>query len=153
MDVRKNRTNLEYVKKEFFVDGNKTICNLTFKLKLTNPPMKFFNLTFENLKTICNNNDLKSYNPFIVGEYVEFQVSARASKTANDENDPIFAERLALTRAQSKAYMVAQLFYAHLSVFFESLAQASTEMMNNAYSSFRKCNIHAVELEDRKYNN
>lgn len=151
MDVRKNRTNLEYTKKEFIIENNKTICNLTFKIKFTNPPISFFNIPYNDFKKICEHGDLVGFNPFVTEDYVEFQTSAQASVSPNDNYDAVFGERLSLTRAQAKAYMIAQMFYAHVVTYFDEKAVAIQDLMNNSYDSWRKCLNHANELEQRKY--
>lgn len=151
MDVRKNRTNLEYTDKTYVNEDGKTLCILTFKIKLNSSPFNSLGLTYEEVNKICKHGDFVAYGPFITSEYVEFQTIAQSSVNEGDKYDQVFGERLALTRAQSKAYMVAQLFYAHVANYFDKKAILAESFMDNCYAVWKKCLNHAQELEDNKY--
>lgn len=142
------KTNVEYVQKDYFVNESKdtVVCNLLFQIDLDK---------IRSLVSLVNDQRIKDFinqfDPVVCFKHQNigslfFEVTGRADKNPTDNFDEDLGKKIALTRAQSQAFEIANLFYRDLNRKFMEVISDINYLVQGSHTSIVNCNTHVREL-------
>ena len=83
----------------------------------------------------------------------KFKVSGKAKAADEDKFDETFGKRLAKTRAQEKAFIVANNLYCDIAEFVDKLVLRDFEnLIDGTEDAYFKCLDHEDDLTNEKFN-
>lgn len=140
-----SKTKVVYTGEKFFVNEEKktVACVINFEINLL------------EIKAVQRMFDDPEFRDFINSNYdieknlgvCKFKVSGKAKATDEDEFDETFGKRLAKTRAQEKAFIVANNFYCDIAEFVDKLVLRDFEnLIDGTEQAYFKCIDHEVDL-------
>lgn len=146
----RNKTNVTYVRIKYTSMNNTTKCNLTYEINIDKWPLCGLtidsNILFnaaEKLGAKYIITDKKTNYPYAFG----FEVTAMASCDMDqDEYNETTGERIALTRAQGKAFEKTCKFYDLIQIEMKKIYDDVTRIIDNNWHAANKCWDHAKEL-------
>lgn len=140
------KTSVKYVKKTFYVNAEKktVTCKLDFTIDIPDGPLKFINdsdkaknVLFKNGECYYDDNDVL---------HKKFSVVGVTKCTDNDTFDEELGKKLALTKAQAKAFVKSSEFYERfIAAIFDELSPL-TDLEWGCVDSAMKCWAHYKEL-------
>ena len=146
-----SKTKVVYTKENFFVNKEKKtiVCVINFEINLL------------EIKAVQRMFDDPEFRDFINSNYdieknlgvCKFKVSGKAKASDEDEFDETFGKRLAKTRAQEKAFIVANNLYCDIAEFVDKLVLRDFEnLIDGTEQAYFKCIDHEVDLTNEKFN-
>lgn len=141
-----SKTKVVYKSEKFFVNDEKktVVCVIDFEINLLEIGAVQRMLNDDNFSNFITNISYDSECNFGV---CKFKVSGKAKATDEDEFDETFGKRLAKTRAQEKAFIVANEFYCKVGDFIHKLMLKDFEnLINGTEKAFWKCVDHERKL-------
>lgn len=150
------KTNVTYANKSFGVNTkNKEVnCTLTCEINLDKVPcIEFLENKERYAKLITDlvyKKHMKLYDFTESGVQTEhgvltFTTTGKAKCSEMDEFNEVIGKRIALTRAQSKAFIVARDIYYDFSRIVSVDMIELYDMVQNCADSHDKCNMHVKE--------
>ena len=146
-----SKTKVVYTGEKFFVNEEKkmVVCVINFEINLL------------EIKAVQRLFDDPEFRDFINSRYdieknlgvCKFKVSGKAKASDEDEFDETFGKRLAKTRAQEKAFIVANNLYCDIGEFVDKLVLRDFEnLIDGTEQAYFKCIDHEVDLTNEKFN-
>ena len=146
-----SKTKVVYRSEKFFVNEEKktVVCVINFEINLL------------EIKAVQRMFDDPEFRDFINSNYdieknlgvCKFKVSGKAKVADEDEFDETFGKRLAKTRAQEKAFIVANNLYCDIAEFVDKLVLRDFEnLIDGTEQAYFKCIDHEVDLTNEKFN-
>lgn len=145
----RNKTNVDYVKIGYTVNGNKTECSLTYEIDLRKWPLNDFKINSDIIFRVANKSNAKYYETDKRTNYpikIGFEVSACATCDNIDSFDKLKGQHIALSRAQAKAFERTCKFYDNIQFELDKSFNDITRIIDNNYVAANKCWKHAKEL-------
>ena len=141
--MNKNKTGVQYTNIEYIKSDNATICLLecTIAYKYVTPMFGLcddFRNKFMNL--------LESSNVYLDEDGLVFNVKGVTRFDKENEYDEVLGERLALSKAQTKAFTKANSIYYMLAEFYGSMMDKIGELITGTYNVVNHCEAHVVDL-------
>ena len=145
----KNKTGVQYINVQYFKsgDGLCTVCKLTSMI----PYDKIKEWIFDDnqaKRTEQYLNDLgvvRGYCGF------EFTTTGKVILEAGDNENETYAKRIALTKAQAKAFAKANRIYGMVGENLQERLENLDKFMLGTYNSFMSCTKHVDDLIDSGY--
>lgn len=147
-----SKTKVVYTKEKFFVNKEKktVACVIDFEINL---------LEIGAVQRMLNDNQFSNFIASISYDsecdfgVCKFKVSGKAKATDEDEFDETFGKRLAKTRAQEKAFIVANELYWDIREFVDKLVLRDFDnLIDGTEQAYFKCIDHEVDLTNEKFN-
>ena len=146
-----SKTKVVYTKEKFFVNKEKktVACVINFEINLL------------EIKAVQRMFDDPEFRDFINSNYdieqnfgvCKFKVSGKSKASDEDEFDETFGKRLAKTRAQEKAFIVANNLYCDIAEFVNKLVLRDFEnLIDGTEQAYFKCIDHEDDLSNEKFN-
>lgn len=146
-----SKTKVVYTKEKFFANKEKktVVCVINFEINLL------------EIKAVQRLFDDPEFRDFININYdieqnfgvCKFKVYGKAKASDEDEFDETFGKRLAKTRAQEKAFIVANNLYCDIGEFVDKLVLRDFEnLIDGTEQAYFKCIDHEVDLTNEKFN-
>lgn len=146
-----SKTKVVYTGEKFFVNKEKktVACAINFEINLL------------EIKAVQIMFDDPQFHDFINNRYdieknlgvCKFKVSGKSKATDEDEFDETFGKRLAKTRAQEKAFIVANELYWDIREFVDKLVLRDFDnLIDGTEQAYFKCIDHEVVLTNEKFN-
>ena len=146
-----SKTKVVYRSEKFFVNEEKktVVCVINFEINLL------------EIKAVQRMFDDPEFRDFINSNYdieknlgvCKFKVSGKAKASDEDEFDETFGKRLAKTRAQEKAFIVANNLYCDIAEFVDKLVLRDFEnLIDGTEQAYFKCLDHEDDLTNEKFN-
>ena len=146
-----SKTKVVYTGEKFFVNKEKktVACAIDFEINLL------------EIKAVQRMFDDPEFRDFINSNYdieknlgvCKFKVSGKAKASDEDEFDETFGKRLAKTRAQEKAFIVANNLYCDIAEFVDKLVLRDFEnLIDGTEDAYFKCVDHEDDLTNEKFN-
>ena len=153
----KKKTYVTYAYTDYVVrkEQNQVICQLKFHIDLPEDIAKLTSYLIEFNKDIKKFfEDLNLYNYCEDSEYVFIggTTYGYADCMNDDEFDDSFGKKLAQTRAQMKAFDIANKVYLKIVSEYNKLSTKLNDLALNAQHAGNSCFLHTKELIDNKYN-
>lgn len=146
----RNRTKVRYVKTRYFYQDDKTLCFLTYEIDINDWPFNNIKINADRILNIANELDMSYYdvdNKTNFPTTIAFTTVGTAScDTTTDTYDQGVGERIALTRAQAKAFERTCLFYDKLSQELHTTLNDMRRLINNCWDAGNKCWNHCKKL-------
>ena len=144
-----SKTKVIYTSEKFFVNKEKrtVACAIEFEINLLEIEAVQRMLTLPQFADFLNETDINlDYDEENFG-VCKFKVSGKAKAADVDEFDEKFGRILAKTRAQEKAFIVANEFYCKIGDFIHKLVLKDFEnLINGTEKAFWKCVDHERNL-------
>ena len=146
----RNKTNVNYEKIQYEIEGNKTKCYLTYYVDLTKWPMQGLTMDASTIVGIvtelgCTKIHFCPVTFMPIG--ATFLVESTATcDTTTDTYDEETGKHIALTRAQAKAFDKTLRLYAIIVNKIDKIAEEVERFAENNYSAYKKCCKHAAKL-------
>lgn len=146
-----SKTKVVYKGEKFFVNKKKktVVCAIDFEINL---------LEIDAVQRMLGDKQFSnfiasiSYDSEFNFGICKFKVSGKAKATDEDEFDEEFGRRLAQTRAQEKAFMVASDLYNEIADVLHKLVFRDVCMLvDGSEQSFWKCINHENDLINEKF--
>ena len=146
-----SKTKVVYTGEKFFVNEERktVVCVINFEINLLE--IKAVQRLFDD-QEFC---DFININYDIEQNFgvCKFKVSGKAKAADEDEFDETFGKRLAKTRAQEKAFIVANNLYCDIAEFVDKLVLRDFEnLIDGTEQAYFKCIDHEVDLTNEKFN-
>ena len=146
-----SKTKVVYRSEKFFVNEEKktVVCVINFEINLL------------EIKAVQRMFDDPEFRDFINSNYdieknlgvCKFKVSGKAKAANEDKFDETFGKRLAKTRAQEKAFIVANNLYCDIAEFVDKLVLRDFEnLIDGTEQAYFKCLDHEDDLTNEKFN-
>ena len=146
-----SKTKVVYRSEKFFVNEEKktVVCVINFEINLL------------EIKAVQRMFDDPEFRDFINSNYdieknlgvCKFKVSGKAKASDEDKFDETFGKRLAKTRAQEKAFIVANNLYCDIAEFVDKLVLRDFEnLIDGTEQAYFKCLDHEDDLTNEKFN-
>ena len=145
----RNKTNVDYVKTKYVVNGKKTQCFLTYEINLSKWPLFGFKINSDIILKAAMKSNMEYYDVDRETNYptkIGFVVTASASCDNIDTFDEKKGKNIALTRAQAKAFEKTCKFYDLLQIELDKSFNEITRAIDNNWHAANKCWEHAKEL-------
>ena len=145
------KTNLTYVKKQFYVDVEEKMvdCTLSFEIDLDKIPG--IQMLYNTTEFITYINKLTSYDDvkhIKKGHYgrLRFTVHDIAFCSTEDEFDEVIGTRLAHTRTQKLAFRTAKCIYTDMINILNKYMSRLVNLQNNCFYCEQDCHQHEFEI-------
>lgn len=146
-----SKTKVVYRSEKFFVNEEKKtiVCVINFEINLL------------EIKAVQRMFDDPEFRDFINSNYdteknlgvCKFNVSGKAKASDEDEFDETFGKRLAKTRAQEKAFIVANELYCDIAEFVNKLVLRDFDnLIDGTEDAYFNCLDHEDDLTNEKFN-
>lgn len=146
-----SKTKVVYTGEKFFVNKEKktVACAINFEINLL------------EIKAVQIMFDDPQFHDFINSRYdieknlgvCKFKVSGKAKASDEDEFDETFGKRLAKTRAQEKAFIVANELYCDIRDIVDKLMLRDFDnLIDGTEDAYFKCLDHEDDLTNEKFN-
>lgn len=147
----RNKTNVKYLSTEYYYSYyNQVQCYLTYEIDLSKWPIYGFKIDADLLIKIGNTLGMDKYVVEKKTNYPTkfvFTVSAMSKCDENkDTYDKTLGERIALTRAQAKAFEKTCKFYDLIQIELDKSFSEITRAIDNNWHAANKCWDHAKNL-------
>ena len=145
----RNKTNVDYVKTKYVVDGKKTKCFLTYEVDLSKWPILGFKINADVILKAAMKSNMEYYDVDRETNYptkIGFVVTASASCDDIDTFDETKGKNIALTRAQAKAFERTCTLYDNIQIELDKSFNEITRAINNNWDAANKCWKHVNEL-------
>lgn len=158
--MKKLKTKVHYLKPsyDFRPEKGQVICTLDFFINLNEIPC---------IETLWNNKKFqKLISRFRIYEYydgtypdIEMTINGYADTNEGDTFDQEFGRKIALTRAQKKAFKIAREFYYDCFKIISDLIYGNNVTLGlenlsiNCHASYNNCHCHIRKLIFQKYEN
>lgn len=149
MKRNKNKTRVKYLNINYFVEGNRVSCDLYFTIQFSKTPNMDFMVS--RAAKICSKyNVVRDNTHFDEHENVVFQpvfkLRGFATCHKSDKFDFETGKRIALTKAQRKAFNMAYKIYGELRCMAAQLEEEFSKLMSGSLYAFDDCDKHLEEL-------
>lgn len=149
MKRNKNKTRVKYLNTNYTVHGKTVSCDLYFTIQFSKTPNMDFILSCAT--EICSKYNVVADNTYMdENENIVFQpvFKLRGSATCHTSDRFNFevGRRIALTKAQRKAFNVAYNIYCELRCIAAQLEKEFSNLMDGSLHAFHDCHQHLEDL-------
>ena len=148
----RNKTNVKYSNIRYEQKGKVTKCFLTYEIETNRWPIMGYRVDASLLMKVANKLNFSSHTVNMDTFYptsFKFDVEATATcDTTKDAYDSDRGKRIALTRAQAKAFEKTCKFYDLLQIELDKSYNEITRIIDNNWHAANKCWDHAKKLEN-----
>lgn len=145
----RNKTNVNYLKIDYYHLNNSTKCQLTYEIPVDKWPILGFKVNADLLISVGKKLNMNAYYVDKATNYPSsfvFTTTATATCDNNDTYDKKTGENIALTRAQAKAFEKTCKFYDFLQIELDKSFNEITRIIDNNWHAANKCWDHAKEI-------
>lgn len=152
MFEQKRKTNVQYVDVKYYSGKSTVVCKLEFEIDLNKIPGVWNWIDNPNIQNFLIDSCTWEGARFNGSSYddcgkVCFIVEGKSKASGGDVFDENVGKRVALTRAQTMAFTVAETFYdGLLTIIYRNMMQGLEDLAEGAYISKEKCKHHVYEL-------
>lgn len=141
--MNKNKTGVQYTNIEYIKSDNATICLLecTISYKHVIP---MFGLCDDLRDKFMN--FLESSNVYLDDDGLVFNVRGVTRFDKENTYDEVLGERLALSKAQTKAFDKANSVYYNLTMYWDEMFDKLNTLVSGTYNVAEHCEEHVAEL-------
>ena len=145
-----NKTNVRYVRTNYSNVMNPVECRLTYEIDINRYPLNNIQVSsnlIEKVSRELNCSYIKYDKRSNYPTTVAFTVTAQADcDNDQDKYDRVIGERIALTRAQAKAFEKTCKFYDKIAYYVDDALCNMVSIIDNSWGAANKCWKHAKEI-------